>query len=120
MRPTVLIPGIWLFGACSVVSRTPENLEPVPPASSELEEQQVRLSGCFHVIWNGSPKYMLIDDQGRWTRLLLDESVTRPLGGTLALNRKRVGIVGKSVNTPSEAIRVVSIERKHEERELCG
>jgi hypothetical protein len=72
--------------------------------------QQVSLAGWFHIIWNGGPRYVLIDAQGRWTELVLDESRMKPLGGPLALNRKRVTIVGERVSAPPGALRVVSIE----------
>lgn len=45
---------------------------------------------------------MLIDDQGRWTRLLLDKDLIRPFGGPLAFNRKRVKIVGERMSVPSK------------------
>jgi M6 family metalloprotease-like protein len=64
--------------------------------------QQTSLSGWFHVIWGDGPpgsnitdaRPVLIDDQGRWTGLLLDEGLVRPSGGILAFDRKRVTIVG--------------------------
>lgn len=77
-----------------------------PPDSS----QESSLSGWFHVIWNGGPQYVLIDDQGRWTQLLLEEALTKRLGGPLTFNRKRVRIVGRRVSEPLGAIRVLSIE----------
>jgi hypothetical protein len=61
------------------------------------------------VIWNGAPRYVLIDDQGQWHALLLDEMLVRPFGGPLALNRKRVRIVGERVHAPSGGVRILSI-----------
>jgi hypothetical protein len=72
--------------------------------------QHVSLAGWFHIIWNGGPRYVLIDAQGRWTELVLDDSLAKPFGGSLALNRKRVTIVGERVSAPPGALRVVSIE----------
>ena len=73
---------------------------------TEQSEQQVSLSGWLTIIW-GDPKpgsggkpieiYMLTDDTGRSTQLLLNEELARPLGGILALNRKRVIVEGKWV-----------------------
>ena len=70
--------------------------------------QQISLSGWFTTTW-GDPKpgsggrpieiYMLTDDSGRSTQLLLDEGLIRPLGGILALNRKRVIVGGRWVGT---------------------
>ena len=77
-------------------------------------EQRLSLSGRFHVIWNGEPRYVLIDDQGQWIELLLDEAAVKPLGGPLSFNRQRVKIEGEKVDAPSGRVRVlsISIERK--------
>ena len=76
------------------------------PAATGQSGQQAALSGWFTIIW-GDPKpgsggeaieiYMLTDDTGQSTQLLLNEELARPLGGILALNRKRVIIEGKWV-----------------------
>lgn len=78
-------------------------------ASPPGEAQEVCLSGWFTVIWNDRTRYFLSDDQGRWTELLLDEKMLKPLGGPLALNRKRVKIVGERVTASPEAVRVLSV-----------
>jgi hypothetical protein len=103
---------LWLclegVGAASPLTLQSSGLStPIPPAAVG---QQLSLSGWFHVIWNGEAQYRLIDDQGRWTELLLDEHLVRPFGGPRAFNRKRVKIVGEKASTPPEAIRVLSIE----------
>ena len=72
-------------------------------------KQMVSLSGWFTVVWNDRTRYFLTDDQGRWTELLLDEEMAKPLGGPLAFNRKRVKIVGERVTTPLGPVRVLSI-----------
>jgi len=58
-------------------------------------------SGWFNIHWgdapNGapaSPIYILTEDSGRQSRLLLDEALAVPLGGVLALDRRRVTIQG--------------------------
>lgn len=71
--------------------------------------QEISLSGWVTVIWNDSVHYILSDDQGRWTELLLDEEMAQSLGGPLALNHKRVKIVGERTAAPSESVRVLSI-----------
>jgi hypothetical protein len=73
------------------------------------EAQEVSLSGWVTVIWNDSAHYILSDDQGRWTELLLDEETAQSLGGPLALNHKRARIVGERAAAPSESVRVLSI-----------
>ncbi len=76
--------------------------------------QQVSSSGWFHVIWGdpsppaatgAGPTYLLVDEQGRWTQLLLDESIARPFGGPLAFDRKRVSILGEVVSPPDGGLR---------------
>jgi hypothetical protein len=52
---------------------------------------------------------VLVDDQGQWMELLLDETLVRPFGGPRAFNRKRVRIEGESVHAPSRGVRVLSI-----------
>lgn len=71
--------------------------------------EAVSLSGWFTVIWNDKTRYFLTDDQGQWTELLLDEGLTKPFGGPLAFNRKRVTIVGERVTALPGIVRVISI-----------
>ena len=70
----------------------------------------VSLSGWLHIVWNGEPRVMLIDDRGAATRLLVDEAVLRTYGGMRGLNRRRVTITGERVNSMPEAVRVLSIQ----------
>ena len=100
---------IFLGGVSQSASSPREAPAPQPPGAASSSEQHVTVSGTFHVIWNGEQKYMLIDDQGLWTRLLLDEPSIRRLGGPLAMNRKRVTVVGVPLASPAGAIRVVHI-----------
>jgi hypothetical protein len=66
------------------------------------------------VIWNGGPHYALVDDQGGSTRLMMDESLARALGGPLAINRKRVRIVGEQLSSPPGVVRVQAISLEPE------
>jgi hypothetical protein len=70
----------------------------------------VSLSGWLHIIWNGEPRFMLVDDQGVGVRLLIDDALLRTLGGPGALNQKRVTVTGERVDGQPETIRVLSIE----------
>ena len=57
--------------------------------------------------------YVLTEDSGERHELLLDIALMRPLGGPVALNRKRVTVVGQYVETLSDApaqFRVSSIQ----------
>jgi hypothetical protein len=71
--------------------------------SEPASAQPSILSGWLHVIWadpvtgsiaESGPRYVLIDDQGQWTEITLDETRLRSLGGPLSFNRKRVTITG--------------------------
>jgi hypothetical protein len=103
---TALALGVCLGGASQAASLTRDDHALQPAGSSE---QQVTLFGWFHVIWNGEPKYMLIDDQGRWTRLVLDGPSGKPMTNPLALNRKRVKAVAVPLASPAGAMRIVHI-----------
>ncbi len=71
----------------------------------------VSLSGRLHIVWNGEPRFMLIDDRGVAVRLLIDEDLTRPFGGPRALNQKRVRVKAERIAVDGpETFRVVSIE----------
>ena len=71
---------------------------------------QLTLSGWFHVIWNGEPRFILIDDRGVATRLVIDEPMMRAFGGPRGLDRKRVTIGGQRVDDVPEVVRVLAIE----------
>ena len=73
-------------------------------------EHRVSLSGWLHIIWNGEPRFMLIDDRAVAIRLVIDESLINALGGPQRLNQKRVTIAGERVGQVPEVIRVLSIE----------
>ena len=68
------------------------------------------LTGWLHVIWNGEPRFVLIDDQGAATRVLIDPVLARPFGGLRALNQRRVTITGEKAADQPETIRALSIE----------
>ena len=77
----------------------------------------VSLVGRLHIIWNGEPRFMLVDDQGLAIRLVIEEALTQPFGGPRALDQKRVRIMGERVaGAFAEVVRVVSIEREGEHR----
>lgn len=91
----------------------------IPASGAQLivsAEQRVSLSGWLHVIWNGEPRFMLIDDQGVAIRLVIDEALTGAFGGARALNGKRVTITGDRLGGLPEALRVVSIELETEKK----
>ena len=70
----------------------------------------VSLSGWLHIVWNGEPRFILIDDQGVAISVVIDEALTRAFGGPRRLNQKRVIITGERVGEPPAPVRVLSIE----------
>jgi hypothetical protein len=74
------------------------------------------LTGWLHIILNGEPRFMLIDDRGVATRLQLDPVQTRPFGGPRAINGKRVTITGEPSADQPQTIRVLTIELIEENR----
>lgn len=83
---------------------------------SQPTRPSLTLVGWFHIIWNGGPRFILIDDQGRSFRLLVEEELFKPFGGALELQRKRVRVTGEAVTQPPGAIRVHSIRLEPESR----
>jgi len=80
---------------------------PSPPAADTGEI--ITLHGWFTIVWNDQAHTFLTDDAGDTRELLLDESLTGPLGGPLALDRKRVVITAEAVEGRPEVLRVTSI-----------
>ena len=87
-----------------------------------VHAQQQTLTGWFSMTTADYPPesglapemtYVLTEDSGERQELLLDIALMRPLGGPVALNRKRVTVVGQYVETLSDApaqFRVSSIQ----------
>lgn len=84
-----------------------QSFDPPPTAFSDTNQSSsiITLVGWFTIIWGdpapgsaeGSAQtYWLIDEKGQATQLVLDEAMTRSLGGSLALNRKRVQVTGRA------------------------
>lgn len=73
-------------------------------AAAPAAAQQVTLTGTLHVLWaDGEPgtepageRYLLVDDEGRATELLLRPGEVETEGGVLSLNRRRVTVAAES------------------------
>ncbi len=70
----------------------------------------VTITGWFVTVWNDEPHYALTDEQGQKVKLLLDDTVAKPLGGPLELDRKRVTIVGEVVSESPLVVRVLDVQ----------
>lgn len=68
------------------------------------------LTGWLHVIWNGEPRFVLIDDRGVATRILIDPALARSFGGMRALDQKRVTITGEPAADQPGTVRALSVE----------
>ncbi len=98
---------LLLVSACVVQQDVKsQELEISYPAGSI---NTVTITGWFTTIWNEEPHYAITDDEGQEIQLLMDEELIRPLGGPLALDRKRVMVIGEFVNDPQGTLQVRSI-----------
>lgn len=114
-----LVAQLLFIAGCGLDSTAPATSGGSSTSLSELiapAEHRVYLSGWLHIIWNGEPRFILIDDQGAATRVVIDEALTRAFGGPRKLNQKRVTITGERVGEPTEAVRVLSIELGEESK----
>lgn len=72
-------------------------------AASPAAAQQATLTGTLHVLWADGPsgsepageRYLLVDDAGSATELLLRADDLESSGGVLALNRRRVVVAAE-------------------------
>ncbi len=91
--------------APSTPAQLPTTTSVIPTSASET----VTMTGVMNTVYNHKPRYTLMDDAGRMAVLLLDPEVTRPFGGPLALDRKRMTITGKVTGENPLTIQVLSI-----------
>jgi hypothetical protein len=108
---SALVMGVMVT-ACTPTNVPMENT-PVPTPTLEPAATpggQVEITGWFTTVWNGEAYYSITDEQGQTTQLLLEEAVAKPLGGPLALDRKRVTILGEVVNGSPRIVRVISVQ----------
>ena len=98
----LILPLVGCSAQPTIVSTATITPPPQPPTL-------VTITGWFTTVWNGGEHYFITDDQGITTRLLLDEEITTPLGGPLALDRKKVTVSGEIVSDPPGALQVLSV-----------
>jgi hypothetical protein len=87
---------------------TPEPSEEAdsPTTSSET----LTLQGWLSIVWNDEPHFFLTQDDGQTVEVLLDEQLTRPMGGPLALDRSRVVVVAVVKPEFPDVFQALSIE----------
>lgn len=100
---SLILAGLAL-SACTAAGSTP------PPQEASAPDSAVVLVGTFHTVWGAEPTYLLTDDAGRTTTLLLDPELTRSLGGPQAIDQRRVRVVGRPAPGAEEALRVTTLE----------
>lgn len=81
----------------------------VASSTAAPSNRAMTFTGIFTIVW-GDPipgsnlestiTYWLTDAQGNIREILLDENMARPHGGTLALDRQRVTLVGTTIARP--------------------
>lgn len=92
----------------------PSPAETASPSAPEIVET-LTIRGWFTIVWNDQAHTFITDDEGTTVEVLLDESLSRPLGGPLALDRERVVITAVVLNDRPDQLRVMSIVREGEE-----
>lgn len=100
--------------ASSMPTSAPSTSTALPTSTSEPSSEQElrRLEGWVSIIWNDEPHFNLALDDGEVVQLLIDEELTAPLGGPLALDRARVSVLAVAQDAP-HLYKVLSIT--HEE-----
>jgi len=75
-----------------------------------MDLDRISLTGWLTIIWNGEPQYLLTDDEGRTTELLINDILIKKLGGPLSLDRTRVTVVGTSLSANQDKIIVLTLK----------
>ena len=83
-----------------------------PPAPNS--ESTVTLRGWLSIVWNDEPHFFLASDDGMTVEVLLDERLTAPFGGPLALDRSRVVVLAVVTQASPTIFEALSIEREAE------
>lgn len=100
--------------APSQPSLDPSPVEAASPSAPETGET-LTIRGWFTIVWNDQAHYFITDDDGNTREVLLDDRLTRPLGGPLALDRKRVVITAVILSDRPDVLRALSVAREGEE-----
>ena len=72
--------------------------------------QTLTLKGWLSIVWNDEPHFFLTQDDGQTVEVLLDEQLTQPLGGPLALDRSRVVVLAVVDPEFPDVFQALSIE----------
>lgn len=91
------------------VSVTPDTT-PEPPPVTNLDK--TTLTGWLTIVYNGEQKYLLTDDAGETSELLINDMLLTRLGGPLAIDRTRVTIVGYQEDRYHDEIIVLTLKKE--------
>ena len=95
----------------TVTIAAPTHLPKVAPVPSPTpHSDDVTVTGWLTTVWNGDAHYSITTEDGKTFKLQLDEELTKPLGGPLAVDRQKVTITGKIINENPPTILVKSIQ----------
>ena len=95
-------------------ARTATLPTPTRPHSAPNSESTVTLRGWLSIVWNDEPHFFLASDDGMTVEVLLDERLTAPFGGPLALDRSRVVVLAVVTQESPTIFEALSIEREAE------
>jgi hypothetical protein len=96
----------------------PSDLQPTAQTSELNAEadaptpspETLTLQGWLSIVWNDEPHFFLTQDDGQTVEVLLDEQLTQPLGGPLALDRTRVIVLAVAAPEAPDVFEALSIE----------
>ena len=97
-----------------LLARTATHPTPTKPHSAPTSQSTVTLRGWLSIVWNDEPHFFLASDDGMTVEVLLDERLTAPFGGPLALDRSRVVVLAVVTQASPTLFQALSIEREAE------
>jgi hypothetical protein len=83
--------------------------EEIEPTKEEDGLTNVEITGVVSIIFDGTPSYILAEDNGTYFTLDLDEKLIEKAGGSLKLNNKVVNVTG-TLDPATNTINVLTIE----------
>jgi len=97
-----------------VLAQTATLPTPTHPLPGPASESTVTLRGWLSIVWNDQPHFFLSSDDGMTVEVLLNEQLTAPFGGPLALDRSRVVVQAVVIQASPTIFEALSIVRETE------
>jgi hypothetical protein len=99
----------WLVCGCAEIPARASEQE-INISDQPDPDAVTTLRGWFTIVWSDEAHFFVTDDEGRMWELSIDEAELVPLGGPLAIDRKRVEVQGTVLMEALSVFRVLSIE----------